>query len=288
MAGTHRTLGGHRRSRSANSSRPTSTTSTRSCRRRSSTSARRCAPTTPCSIRCATRAWAEEYAREQIQLEEQHIAEVEKMMRKPGPHAGRLITMDTGDPPRAASTAVPRLETLAAARADPSVASPGHRRCCRVRAGSGGGSRSDAHNCVGLPASPSGWELREPAKHSENRRPRTMVHVGVDRHKRMSQIPVLTADGELTSITCRTTSRTSSRSSPSSRRKPHRDRSLRDLVVVDRDRAGCASVSGARSASRLQGPRPAAARNSERKQKSTTTSPRFKMGQKLLDACATK
>jgi bacterioferritin len=28
--------------------------------------------------------WLEEYAREQIQLEEQHIAEVEKMMRKPG------------------------------------------------------------------------------------------------------------------------------------------------------------------------------------------------------------
>ena len=29
-------------------------------------------------------AWLEEYTREQIQLEEQHIAEVEKMMRKPG------------------------------------------------------------------------------------------------------------------------------------------------------------------------------------------------------------
>ena len=28
--------------------------------------------------------WLEEYAREQIQLEEQHIAEVEKMIRKPG------------------------------------------------------------------------------------------------------------------------------------------------------------------------------------------------------------
>jgi bacterioferritin len=28
--------------------------------------------------------WLEEYAREQIKLEEQHIAEVEKMMRKPG------------------------------------------------------------------------------------------------------------------------------------------------------------------------------------------------------------
>ena len=28
--------------------------------------------------------WLEEYAREQIQLEEQHIAEVEKMLRKPG------------------------------------------------------------------------------------------------------------------------------------------------------------------------------------------------------------
>jgi bacterioferritin len=28
--------------------------------------------------------WLEEYAREQIQLEERHIAEVEKMMRKPG------------------------------------------------------------------------------------------------------------------------------------------------------------------------------------------------------------
>jgi bacterioferritin len=28
--------------------------------------------------------WLEEYAREQIQLEEQHISEVEKMMRKPG------------------------------------------------------------------------------------------------------------------------------------------------------------------------------------------------------------
>ena len=28
--------------------------------------------------------WLEEYAREQIQLEEQHIAEVEKMMRRPG------------------------------------------------------------------------------------------------------------------------------------------------------------------------------------------------------------
>jgi bacterioferritin len=28
--------------------------------------------------------WLEEYARDQIQLEEQHIAEVEKMMRKPG------------------------------------------------------------------------------------------------------------------------------------------------------------------------------------------------------------
>ena len=28
--------------------------------------------------------WLEEYARAQIQLEEQHIAEVEKMMRKPG------------------------------------------------------------------------------------------------------------------------------------------------------------------------------------------------------------
>ena len=28
--------------------------------------------------------WLEKYAREQIQLEEQHIAEVEKMMRKPG------------------------------------------------------------------------------------------------------------------------------------------------------------------------------------------------------------
>ena len=28
--------------------------------------------------------WLEEYAREQIRLEEQHIAEVEKMMRKPG------------------------------------------------------------------------------------------------------------------------------------------------------------------------------------------------------------
>jgi bacterioferritin len=28
--------------------------------------------------------WLEEYTREQIQLEEQHIAEVEKMMRKPG------------------------------------------------------------------------------------------------------------------------------------------------------------------------------------------------------------
>ena len=28
--------------------------------------------------------WFEEYARGQIQLEEQHIAEVEKMMRKPG------------------------------------------------------------------------------------------------------------------------------------------------------------------------------------------------------------
>jgi bacterioferritin len=31
-----------------------------------------------------TSVWLEEYAREQIQLEEQHIAEVEKMMRKPG------------------------------------------------------------------------------------------------------------------------------------------------------------------------------------------------------------
>ena len=28
--------------------------------------------------------WLEEYAREQITLEEQHIAEVDKMMRKPG------------------------------------------------------------------------------------------------------------------------------------------------------------------------------------------------------------
>jgi len=28
--------------------------------------------------------WLEEYAREQIALEEQHIAEVDKMMRKPG------------------------------------------------------------------------------------------------------------------------------------------------------------------------------------------------------------
>ena len=28
--------------------------------------------------------WLEEYAREQIKLEEQHIAEVEKMMRQPG------------------------------------------------------------------------------------------------------------------------------------------------------------------------------------------------------------
>jgi len=28
--------------------------------------------------------WLEEYAREQIHLEEHHIAEVEKMMRKPG------------------------------------------------------------------------------------------------------------------------------------------------------------------------------------------------------------
>src|SRR5262245_29268923 len=28
--------------------------------------------------------WLEEYARDQIQLEEQHIAEVEKMMRRPG------------------------------------------------------------------------------------------------------------------------------------------------------------------------------------------------------------
>jgi bacterioferritin len=28
--------------------------------------------------------WLEEYAREQIQLEEQHIAEVEKMLRRPG------------------------------------------------------------------------------------------------------------------------------------------------------------------------------------------------------------
>ena len=28
--------------------------------------------------------WLEEYAREQIHLEEQHIAEVDKMMRKPG------------------------------------------------------------------------------------------------------------------------------------------------------------------------------------------------------------
>ena len=28
--------------------------------------------------------WLKEYAREQIKLEEQHIAEIEKMMRKPG------------------------------------------------------------------------------------------------------------------------------------------------------------------------------------------------------------
>jgi bacterioferritin len=33
---------------------------------------------------CDKNVWLEEYAREQIQLEEQHIAEVEKMMRKPG------------------------------------------------------------------------------------------------------------------------------------------------------------------------------------------------------------
>jgi bacterioferritin len=28
--------------------------------------------------------WLEEYAREMIQLEEQHIAEVDKMLRRPG------------------------------------------------------------------------------------------------------------------------------------------------------------------------------------------------------------
>ena len=55
-----------------------------------------------------------------------------------------------------------------------------------------------------------------------------------------------------------------------------------------RDRAGRASASGPRSASRLQGPGPAAARNSQRKQKSTTTSPPFRTGQKLRDACAMK
>jgi hypothetical protein len=43
-----------------------------------------------------------------------------------------------------------------------------------------------------------------------------MVHVGVDLHKRMSQIAVLTADGELTQHPLPTTSRTSNRSSPNS------------------------------------------------------------------------
>lgn len=39
---------------------------------------------TPAACARRGKVWLEEYAREQIQLEEQHIAEVEKMMRKPG------------------------------------------------------------------------------------------------------------------------------------------------------------------------------------------------------------
>jgi hypothetical protein len=115
-----------------------------------------------------------------------------------------------------------------------------------------------------------------------------MVHVGVDLHKCRSQIAVLTADGELTQHRVPNDLAHLEPFRPAPDTEPHRDRSLRDLVVAHRDRVGCASVSGARSASRLQGPGPTAARNSQRKQKSTTTSPPFKVGQKLLDACATK
>jgi hypothetical protein len=47
-------------------------------------STRRCACTTSCSISYGTRAFGWRNACEQIKLEEQCIAKVEKMMRKPG------------------------------------------------------------------------------------------------------------------------------------------------------------------------------------------------------------
>jgi bacterioferritin len=86
MAGEHVTsLGGPSLAQERPARRdPQARTSARFCRRRSSTSARRCAYYTLLDQARDQSVWLDEYAREQIQLEEQHITEVEKMMRKPG------------------------------------------------------------------------------------------------------------------------------------------------------------------------------------------------------------
>ena len=87
MAGEHVTaLGGHSFPQHWQAGRaPTNTTSRRFWVKRSITSARHSASTHRLLALVVDKSiWLEEYARDQIKLEEQHIAEVDKMMRKPG------------------------------------------------------------------------------------------------------------------------------------------------------------------------------------------------------------